>query len=153
MSRSSSVAHGQDPCLLGITLAACGGIKAPTEQDHLEAIRNTAKRSSDGEVVGQWLLSELISKGGDVARAREARAKLDKLPHDGMYAALSHRHRRRGPRETHFGRARLPRARQRPRAHRKTRRAPLIAWFSTNHVLGLAPNTSDLWQDGAATAE
>ncbi|HKQ69164.1 MAG TPA: hypothetical protein VJT73_07490, partial [Polyangiaceae bacterium] len=99
------------------------------------------------------LLYELVGKGGDVAKAKEARVKLDKVaPQGGMYASLARaiddgEHGKVEPAvASYLATVRAARSSPDPRA-------PLVAWFATNHLMGLAPNVSGLWskENGAVT--
>ena len=74
---------------VALALGACSGAKTPVSGGSVDAARRAGKSSNDGEVVGQWLLSEVVSNDGDAARAKEARARLEKVPHQGMYASLA----------------------------------------------------------------
>ena len=70
--------------------------------------------------------------------------KLDKLPHDGLYGSLARAIDDGGhgnldsAADAYLSAIRASRSSSDPRA-------PLVAWFSTNHLLGLAPNVSGLW--------
>jgi len=136
------------PWAIGLLAVACGGAKAPTYGGNVDSARSAGQRSTDGETVGQWLLYELVSKGGDVSKAKEARAKLEKLPHDGLYGSLARAIDDGGhgnldsAADAYLGAIRASRSSSDPRA-------PLVAWFSTNHLLGLAPNVSGLWAKGS----
>jgi hypothetical protein len=140
------------PVALALLGTACGSARVPTSGGNVEAARSAGQRSSDGETVAQWLLYELVSKGGDVGKGKEARAKLDKLPHDGLYASLARaiddggHGRIESSAEAYLGAVRAARASSDPRA-------PLIAWFSTNHLLGLAPNVSGLWSKSSKAVD
>jgi len=138
--------------VVALALGACGDAKVPTSGAAVDAARRAGQRSNDGEVVAQWLLYELVSSGGDVKNALEARARLDKLSHDGMYASLAvaiddggHGHLESAA-NAYLATVRAARASRDPRA-------PLVAWFATNHLLGLAPNVSGIWEKGSAMVE
>ncbi len=137
---------------MAMMLAACRFANVPRASASVEAARRAARGSSDPDVVGRWLLYELVSKGGEVPKAREARARLDKLPRGGMYASLAraiddggHGHLESAA-YAYLEAVRSARSSSDPRA-------PLIAWFSTNHLLGLAPNVAELWEKGSANVE
>jgi tetratricopeptide (TPR) repeat protein len=51
-----------------------------------QAMRDAAKESSDPNLVGRWLLTELVAPGGEVKQARAARKRLDELKAHGLYA-------------------------------------------------------------------
>lgn len=126
-------------------LVACAG--APPPVDPLEALRGAASASADGETVGRLLLGELFVPGGDPARAIVARSRLEELRDEarkGLFASLA-----RATDDEGHGRFRAAaleyldavtaaRASQHPDA-------PLVAWFSTNHLLALRSSLADLW--------
>src|SRR5688572_12686945 len=55
----------------------------------LPQLRKTAASSDDAEIVGRWLLAELISPGGDARRARDARKQLESAKNPGVLAPLA----------------------------------------------------------------
>lgn len=64
----------------GYTLAGCHSDKqvlSPTQQ-----LREAGPVSNDPDVVGKWLLTELISQGADPERAQQARKRLSQLMGD-----------------------------------------------------------------------
>src|SRR5581483_1725605 len=71
------------------TAIGCAGRGAPPKQPSLADVRAAGASTSDGEAAGQWLLRELISPGGDAARAKQARAKLESIGRWGMVASLA----------------------------------------------------------------
>jgi cellulose synthase operon protein C len=142
--------------LLGAALMSsfsCGGrAQGPSVSPDVEAARRSGQRSNDSEEVGKWALYELVAKGGDVAKAREARARLDKLGGEGMYASLARA-------IADGGHGRIEAAAKAyvavVRAARTSRdpRSALFAWFATNHLLGMAPNVAGLWEKAAPIVE
>src|SRR5262249_55986628 len=121
-------------CALALGAAGCQGAKMPTQGGNVDSARRARQRSNDGEGVGQWLLAEVIPTDGDAAKAKEARARLEKLPHEGMYASLGraiddggHGHLEAAA-AAYLDTVRAARTSTDPRA-------PLIAWFATNHLL------------------
>jgi tetratricopeptide (TPR) repeat protein len=125
---------------------ACGGrAQSPSVQSGMEDVRRVGQRSSDAEEVGKWALYELVARGGDVAKARDARAKLDKLPSQGMYASLARaiadgaHGQTEAAAKSYLAVLRAARTSSDPRA-------PLISWFATNHLLGMAPNVAGISQ-------
>jgi tetratricopeptide (TPR) repeat protein len=137
---------------LALGLASCTDAKMPEAAVSIDAARRAGRSSNDGEVVGQWLLGELISKDGDAAKAKEARIRLEKVAHDGMYASLA-----RAIDDSGHGKLESAAGAYLDAVHaaRSSRdpHAPLIGWFSTNHLLGLAPNVSGLWEKGKTVVE
>ncbi|HLM75368.1 MAG TPA: hypothetical protein VK459_21800, partial [Polyangiaceae bacterium] len=54
---------------LFVALIACGGAAPASPVDPLSAMREAAAKSTNGEVVGRWLLGELLVPGGQAAQA------------------------------------------------------------------------------------
>ena len=63
--------------VLSLVLGACSAAPLPPPRASLESLRSEAAASSDGELVGRWLIGELLLPGGDPKRAVEARKKLE----------------------------------------------------------------------------
>src|SRR5690606_23093927 len=53
--------------------ASCGGAPSAYTPVDLAKLRSSADGSSDGEVVGRWLLDEMVAPGGTAEHARRAR--------------------------------------------------------------------------------
>jgi tetratricopeptide (TPR) repeat protein len=116
-------------------------------------MRSAARESTDGEVVGRWLLGELIVPGGDRKRAVEARKRLDTLPGaQGMFASLA-----RGIDDEAHGLFRAA-----SKAHLQALAsarsdthvdAPLVGWFATSHLLRLRPSVQELWTEAKPVIE
>ncbi len=131
--------------LAGVLAAsACGGAVQPPS-DPLLAARLSALESRDGEVVGRWLVFELVAPGGSSTKAREARTRLDEVAknHRGLYASIA-----RGLDDESHGALRsalsayvaaLEAARVSDAPE-----APMLAWFASNRLLGLRASVSDL---------
>lgn len=61
--------------------------KSSTAADYTPAaLRDSASESTDSELVGRWLVTELVAPGGSVKEAQRARKRLDELKQSGMYA-------------------------------------------------------------------
>ncbi|MEJ7730816.1 MAG: hypothetical protein WKG00_16560 [Polyangiaceae bacterium] len=130
-----------------LALVACGAASPGGRGDPLAALRDAAEGSDDPDVVGRWVLGELLVPGGDAARAVRARKRLDTLPGKGasMYGALARaiddeahgrfRDAARAPREV----VAAARVDSRPEA-------ALVAWFSSNHLLRLRTSVQGLWE-------
>ncbi len=136
-----------------ITLAlSCGGA-GPQVRDPLDEARRAAEGSTDGEVVGRLLLAELFAPGGEAARAKAARTKLDGLgeaAQKGLFAALG-----RGVDDEGHGRFRsaarayldvLTAARTSDHPD-----APLAGWYASHHLLRLRGGVTGLWSEAKAT--
>lgn len=138
-------------CLvLAIVLGACSSAPIAPPRVSLDGLRSEGATSSDGEVVGRWLLGELILPGGDPARAKKARERLDQLgktsgpPAKGMYASFG----RLVDDEAH-GRFRL--AAQAALDSLSAARvsddpsAPLVAWYAVSELEHLRRSVAGLW--------
>jgi hypothetical protein len=134
-----------------LTLGACGG--APVApKDPLVSLRDSASASRDGEVVGRWLLGELFVPGGDAARARDARKRLDELPKEatkGLQASLARAvdDEAHGAFQSaamaHLGVINAARSDASPDAQ-------LAAWFSATRLLALRSSVANLWSKARA---
>jgi hypothetical protein len=128
------------------TLASCAPAAptAPTTPTH--DARKLGPASADGEVVGRWLLGELISPGGSAEAAQRARARLDELKADGMYASLA-----RALDDSSHGHlepsARAFIAALRAARSSKDHLAPHIAWYAINHLITLDNTTPVAWRE------
>jgi cellulose synthase operon protein C len=130
---------------LVFALGACAGMPAPV--DPLEALRSAAAGAADGEAVGRLLLGELYAPGGSPERAAAARKRLEGLGDEakkGLFASLAravddeaHGHFRSAA-MAHLDAVAAARSSQHPDA-------PLVAWFASNHLLGLRQSVADLW--------
>jgi cellulose synthase operon protein C len=138
-------------CLvLAIVLGACSSAPPAPPRLSLDGLRNEAASSSDGEVLGRWLLGELLLPGGDSARAKKARERLDAVGKTsapaarGLHAALG----RLLDDEAH-GRFRLAaQAALDVLAATRTSddpRAPLAAWYATAELQHLRRSVAGLW--------
>lgn len=132
-------------------LGACGsGPMKPA--DPLEELRRLGAESAEGEAVGRWLLGELVASGGDAARARAARKRLDGLAapaQKGLFASLARavddqvHGRFRGAALAHLDVIAAARSSDHPDA-------PLVAWYASNHLLALRSGVANLWADARA---
>lgn len=136
-------------------LGACGGASGKGADDPLSVARRDAEDSRDGEVVGRWLLGELLLPGGEPARAKRARIALDALPAEEkrrLYAALGRavddeaHGRFGGAAAAHLDVVWASRTDVRPQA-------PLFAWFAANHLLRLRTSVQGLWERSRAVVE
>src|SRR5580704_10456734 len=129
-----------------LALGACAGA-TNVPRDPLDGLRSAAVEAPDGESTGRWLLGELLVPGGTPARAVEARKRLDALPDDakkGLFASLARavddeaHGRFRAAATDHLDAITAARSSGHPDA-------PMVAWFATNHLLGLRAGVADLW--------
>jgi tetratricopeptide (TPR) repeat protein len=132
-----------------LALGACASGPA-SPADPLEALRGAAAEAADGEAVGRWLLGELLVPGGSTERAQAARKRLDGMSDaakKGLYASLARAFddevhgRFKGAATAHLDAIAAARSSDHPDA-------PLVAWFSSNHLLGLRAGVADLWSLG-----
>lgn len=144
--------------LLGGSAASCGGgaelTGAGSAADPLKAMTEAARSSSDGEVVGRWLLGELFAPGGDAARAKEARSRLDSIasPNPGVYASLA----RASDDEAHGRFKAAAAAHIRVLAAARTSQSPdaaMAAWFSARRLLTLRNSVAGLWEQAKDVIE
>ncbi len=137
-------------CLAALA-AGCAGERTPPRapSSAIGELRVQAQASADGELVGRWALAEMLAPGGTAAEAGEARARLESLPHDGMWASLA--------------RAVIDDAHGDPRgaasayvsalaasAPSAEPQAPLVAWFSVHHLLALRGPVTNLFAEHRA---
>ncbi|WP_437276899.1 hypothetical protein WME90_37460 [Sorangium sp. So ce375] len=130
---------------LALALGACGAATAPGAKDPIASLRDAGARSTEGEVVGRWLLGELLVPGGTPAGARAARKRLEEIGAKSMLASLG----RAIDDEGHGRNARAAAAylealdAARVSAHPD---APLVGWFAANRLLGLRSSVAGLWK-------
>ncbi|WP_437607076.1 hypothetical protein WMF20_40280 [Sorangium sp. So ce834] len=130
---------------LALALGACSAATAPRAPDPIASLRDAGARSTDGEVVGRWLLGELLVPGGTPAGVAAARKRLDGIGAKSMLASLG----RAIDDEAHGRNARAAAAylealdAARVSAHPD---APLVGWFAANHLLGLRSSVVGLWK-------
>ncbi len=127
---------------VAIAIGACGPAAAPAPADPVKAAREAAAASTDGEVVGRWLLAELVAPGGDATRAADAAKRLGDAK--GLYASLgraidAEAHGRfTDAAAAHLDALVAARSSASPDA-------PLVGWFSANHLLRLRSSVQGLW--------
>jgi cellulose synthase operon protein C len=139
---------------LVLSLGACGGPPEAKTAVELSKLRSQGKSSSNGEVVGRWLLDEMFSPGGTATSAEEARNRLlsKKTSGEALHAAIgsaiwdeTHGDPKRSS-QGYVGA--IVHARKSPDPA-----APLVAWFASHHLVGLRGSVSNLWKDNATTLE
>ena len=131
---------------VGVALAVGGCAHAGQVKEPAVAnLRKSAEASKDGELVGRWLLGELVSPGGDTKQAARARKRLDELGAHGLLADLA-----RGFDDSVHGRlanvsasyvAAVEAARD-----SKDPRAPLFAWLAAHDAAGYRHASPGFWE-------
>jgi cellulose synthase operon protein C len=131
---------------------ACGSGKHDAAHPTVSERRDDGRSSSDGEVVADWLLAELISPGGKPKEAIAARKRLDDLGAKGLLAQLA-----RGLDDSLHGRLELVsghylRAVERARESNDPR-APLLAWYAAREAVSYRHSSIKLWDKERAFVE
>ena len=153
---SSAIVRGAFPALLaGLALVAtpaCGpAIDEGGAPRSIADVRSDANGSSDPEVLGAWLLAEMVAPGGDAKRAESARQKLgDKSA--GMRASAA----RALFDEIHGEPAKAADsyvAALRAASESADRDAPIYAWFATHHLQALRGQVANLYQKNQAALD
>lgn len=121
-------------------VASCA--KPPPPRTPTERAREAGPTSNDPEIVGRWLMAEMVAQGGESAEAKKARERLEKLDRKGMMAALAVGtydafHGKLATGTTAFVDA-LAAARV-----SRDPLAPLVAWYASNRLL-LASQTPEV---------
>ncbi|HEY3237404.1 MAG TPA: hypothetical protein VGJ84_21975, partial [Polyangiaceae bacterium] len=112
-------------------------------------LRQAAEQSSDSELLGRWLIAELISLDGTAQGARRARQRLDAHRGAGVFTHLARAlddglHGRLDLAPHHYLRAAEA-------AWKSTDPgAPLFAWFSIHRAIELRYNAARLWEEHKA---
>ncbi len=138
---------------LGSLVLGCGASQTGRSLvPDLTPIRREAAASVDREVVGRWLLRELVSPGGSTAYAEKARKQLNSFKAQGMYSSLAIAlddglHGRVRSAGDSFVRAFLE-ARE-----SSSELAPLIAWFALRQAVQLRRDTKELYHRHQAELE
>jgi tetratricopeptide (TPR) repeat protein len=131
----------------------CGGAMLSTNAPvALRDLRSQARSSGDSELVGRWALAEMLSPGGTAEQATAAHTKLSSMAHAGVWASLAlgvadeahgdpH-----GAAEAYVG-ALVAAARS------PDPQAPLVAWYSARHLLGLRGAIASLFEQHRTTLD
>jgi tetratricopeptide (TPR) repeat protein len=137
--------------IVAAVVPACG-VAAPEAATPvaLAKLRSAARGSTNAEVVGRWLLDEMLAPGGTAKGAEEARRQLDKTRDRGVYANLG------GAiyDETHGEPKRAAQAYVATLAAAKQSEdpaAPLAAFYASHHLVGLRGSVANLWDQHKAT--
>jgi cellulose synthase operon protein C len=132
--------------LVLVALGACGGSSPPSQTAaDIAKLRQTARRSNDGELVGRWLLDEMLAPGGLADEARAARERLAKTKDNGLHAALGaaiHDEVHGDPKKAAEGYVAVLGFAKRS----EDPAAPLAAFFATHHLTGLRGSVAGLWE-------
>lgn len=141
--------------LLGLT-AASSGCAGTTSRpvDPVVAARRAAADSTDGDVLGRWLLTELVAPGGSAQQARAARTRLDDVARKdrGLYASLA-----RGLDDEAHGQmtsashaylATLEAARKHAGPE-----SSIVASYATTRLIVLRANVANLWKSAKPIVE
>lgn len=131
--------------VLVLLSGACAGTGTTAPRSALDTLREEAAESRDAELTARWLLGELVSPGGDAARAARARQKLDQLGGNGLMAHLA-----RGIDDQLHGRLKsapdhFMKATQAARSSRD-RNAELYAWYAAHEAVSLRHHAPGLWE-------
>lgn len=117
-----------------LALAEASCAKPPPPRTPTEKAREAGPTSNDPEIVGRWLMAEMVAQGGDAAEATRARERLEKLDRKGMMAALAV-----GTYDAFHGKlASGTRAFVDALVAARSSRdplAPLVAWYASNRLL------------------
>ena len=129
--------------LLATLTASCAGTApAPVAPPTLQDAREAGKAARSPDDVGRWALAEMLAPGGETDQAASARKAL--AGKRGLYASLAqalYDETHGDPRsaaEEYLTTLEAARGSQDPIA-------PLAAWFSSHHVLGLRGSVSGLY--------
>ena len=140
--------------VIATSFGACGGVPEARTPVELSKLRSQGKSSSDGEVVGRWLLDEMFAPGGTAKGAEDARKRLlsKKTSGDGIYASVG------GALwdEAHGDPKRAAQGYVAALQYAKKSEdsaAPLVSWLATHHLVGLRGSVVNLWKDNAAALE
>lgn len=138
-----------------LAVGACGGrLPVSAAPIALSKLRDEARSSNDGEVIGRWLFDEMFAPGGTASFAEEARGRLlaDETSNRGLFGSLG------GALwdETHGDPKRAARGYVEALRHATTSEdpaAPLAAWLAAHHLVALRGSVGELWQANAAALE
>jgi tetratricopeptide (TPR) repeat protein len=135
-------------------LAACGGGAIPPASApmDLSRLRSDAKASSDGEVVGRWLLDEMLAPGGTAQNAADARARLDKTQGKKLYAALGAGIYDEAHGDPHKAADEYVQTLVASKTSDDPA-TPLVAWYASHHLVGLRGSVAKLWEREKAFVE
>ncbi|MEZ4307329.1 MAG: hypothetical protein R3F14_04700 [Polyangiaceae bacterium] len=144
--------------VLVLAFGACSSAPLVPPRVSLDSLREQGAASADGEVIGQWLLGELLLPGGDPARAKKAREKLESLggtsgpAPKGLHASLS----RLIDDEAHGRFKAAAKAALDVVAAARTSDHPsaqLAAWYAASELTNLRRSVAGLWDMSKATIE
>jgi tetratricopeptide (TPR) repeat protein len=125
-------------------LTACAGSQAGSQPPVTE-FREQAQSSKNGELVGRWLLGELVSPGGKAQEAERARRRLDAIDARGLLPSFARAYddavhgRLAGVSELYLATVEAAQSSDDPRA-------PLLAWIAANEAFGYRHAAPKLWK-------
>jgi tetratricopeptide (TPR) repeat protein len=132
--------------------AACGPAAPATNTPiSLTKLRDEGRTTSNPDVLGRWLLDEMVAPGGTAKNAEAARKRLEsEKKSGGLYAALGvalydEVHGNPQSAASHYVEALAYAKKSDDPA------APLVGWFTAHHLVGLRGSVANLWQQNQAT--
>ncbi len=139
----------------GLALSASGCAETTNVPvDPLVSARNHAEGSKDGEIVGKWLVSELVVPGGTPVQANAARKALDAISPTprGLYASLG-----RAVDDEAHGRfvaasGELIDAVDAARTYEGPE-ASVLGWYAAHHLVRLRSSVPGLWGRAKSVVE
>lgn len=135
-----------------LLLSGCSPLLGAAKKSHLVAAREAAEGSTDSEVVGAWLLAELVAPKGSTKRAEQARKRLSKMKPRGVWASLARgvdadaHGRFKAASEAYLTALEATRNRAEPDAG-------LLAWFAANRLISLAVAVPGTYERAAPVVE
>lgn len=118
----------------------------------IDELRAAGRTSDEGEVVGRWLLDEMLAPGGAVAQAEAARKRLDAIGQDGIWASLG-----RAVFDDEHGDASLAAdgyvSALRASSVSDEPYAPLVAWYAVRHLMSLRSAVTHLFARYRSTVD
>jgi tetratricopeptide (TPR) repeat protein len=125
--------------------AGCGAANERPARVPIAEVRENARASSDGNVVANWLIAELVQPGGSAKGSAEARARLDKVAARGLMPSFarafddSMHGRLKRVSDEYLEVVRYARDSDDPRA-------PLLAWIAAHEATGFRHAAPGLWK-------
>lgn len=133
-----------------LLLLSCSKQSSHAGAQSAAELREAAQDSRDPALLGRWLLSELIARGGSPEQAQRARTRLDQLKAHGLLADFARgvddsAHGRLGAAATHYLAAVAA-------AQTSTDSlAPLLAWYAAREAQSHSYLKKDFWKQAKRT--